>query len=259
MGKRRGCPTKSAVEQLVQGRARKPFFAADDVGDLHEMVVDHVGEVVGRQAVGFHQDLVVEDGGVDGDGAADGVREGHRLAGRHLEADHEGCVGGFQRGDFGSWQREAVAHGGAGGGVVLERGAAAFCGIAAGLDFFGGVPGLVGVTCVQQGLHLRAVEVTALALAVGAEFAGIARPFVRVDATPIQGFADVVLGALDEPGLVGVLDAEDEGAAVPAGEQPVVVGRADSAHVKRAGGAGGESDADGSIGGGGGHGGNRWK
>ena len=115
------------------------------------------------------------------------------------------------------------------------------------------------MTRVQQGLDLRAVEVTALALAVGSEFSGIGRPFVRGDAAPIQRFADVVLGALDEPGLVGVLDAEDKRSAVPAGKQPVVVGRTDAAHVKRAGGAGGESDADGSIGGGGGHGGNRWK
>ena len=223
------------------------------------MVVDHVGEVVGGQAVGLHQDLVVEDGGVDGDGAADGVREGHGLARRHLEADHEGGAVGFQFGDLGGRQRKTVAHGGAGGGVVLERGAAAFCRIASGLDFFRGVPSLVGVSRVEQGLHLRAVEVTAFALAVGSEFAGIARSFVRGDAAPIQGFADVALGARYESGLVGVFDAEDKRAAMPAGEQPVVVGCADAAHVERAGGAGGESDADGSVGGGGGHGGNRWK
>ena len=42
------------------GSARHPLFAAKDVRDLHEMIVDDVGEMVRRQAVGLQQHLHVD-------------------------------------------------------------------------------------------------------------------------------------------------------------------------------------------------------
>ena len=56
----RRLPAEIRVEQQVFGRARNPFFAAKDVRDLHEMIVDDVGEMIGRQAVGLHQHLHVD-------------------------------------------------------------------------------------------------------------------------------------------------------------------------------------------------------
>ncbi len=46
-------PAKSLVEQHVPGHAGQPLVGAHDVRDLHEMVVHHVGQVVGGVAVGF--------------------------------------------------------------------------------------------------------------------------------------------------------------------------------------------------------------
>ena len=40
-------------------RGRNPLFAAKDVGHAHQMVVDDVGQVVGRKSVGLLQHLVV--------------------------------------------------------------------------------------------------------------------------------------------------------------------------------------------------------
>ena len=40
-------------------RAGDPLLAANDVGDAHLVVVDDDGEVVGREAVGLEDDLVV--------------------------------------------------------------------------------------------------------------------------------------------------------------------------------------------------------
>ena len=36
-------PSERAIEQNVEGSGRKPLFAADHMGDFHEMVVDNVG------------------------------------------------------------------------------------------------------------------------------------------------------------------------------------------------------------------------
>ena len=41
------------------GRRIDPLLSADHVGDLHQMIVYHVGEMIGRQPVGFEQDLRV--------------------------------------------------------------------------------------------------------------------------------------------------------------------------------------------------------
>lgn len=47
-----GVGTGAEVEQSTHG-------ATDNVGDPHEVVVNHVGKVVGREAVAFHEDEVV--------------------------------------------------------------------------------------------------------------------------------------------------------------------------------------------------------
>ena len=61
-------------------------LAADDVADLHLLVVDHHHEVVERRAIRAHDDEVAEQAVVELDLAADQVVEAHHL-GRHLEAD----------------------------------------------------------------------------------------------------------------------------------------------------------------------------
>ena len=44
-------PAKKAVQQNVQGRRREPLFAANYMAYVHQMVVNHIGKVVGRHAV----------------------------------------------------------------------------------------------------------------------------------------------------------------------------------------------------------------
>ena len=63
-------PAEGLVEQDVLGGGGDPFLGADDVGDLHQVVVDDVGEVVGGEAVGLHEDLVVDVVVVEGDVAS---------------------------------------------------------------------------------------------------------------------------------------------------------------------------------------------
>ena len=73
--KRGSLPAEGLVEEDVLGRGGDPLLGADDVGDLHEVVVDDVGEVVGGEAVGLQQDLIVDVGVLEGDVAAELVAE----------------------------------------------------------------------------------------------------------------------------------------------------------------------------------------
>ena len=63
----------------VLGRVRDVVLAADDVADLHLLVVDHDHEVVQRRAIGAHDDEVAEQAVVELDLAADQVVEAHHL------------------------------------------------------------------------------------------------------------------------------------------------------------------------------------
>ncbi len=72
----RELPAEGLVEQDVLGGGGDPLFGADDVGDAHEVVVDDVGEVVGGEAVGLHEDLVVDVVVGEVDVAAELVAEG---------------------------------------------------------------------------------------------------------------------------------------------------------------------------------------
>ena len=44
-------PTESLVEQHMKRCRRQPLLATNDVGYFHEMVVNDVGQMVGRQLV----------------------------------------------------------------------------------------------------------------------------------------------------------------------------------------------------------------
>mgnify|MGYP003694725645 CR=1 FL=1 len=83
----------------------------------------------------------------------------------------------------------------------------------------------------------------ALRLAVGPARAADVGPFVPVEPEPAQVLEDALLGLLRRTLGVGVLDAEDERAVVPAREQPVEERRARVADVELTGGAGSEADS----------------
>ena len=96
---------------------------------------------------------------------------------------------------------------------------------------------MVGLALAEPLLDHFAVTRIALGLVEG--------PFVRVEAEPFHAVQDRLdrfgRGAL----AVGVLDAQDERAAVAARVQPAEKRRAHAADVQEAGRAGGESGADG--------------
>ena len=73
-----GLPSEEFVEQDVFWGAWQPFFAADDVRDAHEMIIHNAGEMIGREAILFHEDLVIDcvGGRVSREAASRAIRPG---------------------------------------------------------------------------------------------------------------------------------------------------------------------------------------
>ena len=76
-----------ADQHHLAGRGREQVLAAQHVGDAHKRVVHRVDQGVQRGAVGADDHVVRDAAGLEGDLAADHVRERDILVG-HPHAEH---------------------------------------------------------------------------------------------------------------------------------------------------------------------------
>ena len=98
---------------------------------------------------------------------------------------------------------------------------------------------VVSIALLDELAGVFGIDFSALRLDIGADRAADVGAFVPVEAGFPQGLVDDVHRAFDEAFLIGVLDAQDEGAVLPArlGGEIGVKGGAQIAHVHVAGGA----------------------
>ena len=82
MGVLRRVPAQPVVEQQVFRRRRNPLLAADDVADLHQVIVDDDREMIGGEPVRLQQHLVVEARQVERDLPAQRVGDRYRSLAR---------------------------------------------------------------------------------------------------------------------------------------------------------------------------------
>ena len=224
-------PAEGLVQQVVLGGGGEVLAAPDHMGDAHEVIVHHVGEVVGGQAVPLQQHLVVQSLVLHGD-----VTEGHivegggALVGDPL-TDHVGLAGGQIGGHLFLAQIPA--------GIVRP---VKLAGVLLGFRLL--AEAVVGCALFHQQLGVGQIQVPALGLDIGAGGAAHVRAFIVVQTALLHGAVDDVRRALHQTALVRVLDPEDEGAAGVAGDEPGVKRGAQVAHVHIAGGGGGEPGAD---------------
>ncbi len=216
-------------------RRRDPLLGADDVADLHQVVVDDHGEVIGGESVGLEQDLVVDIG----------VLEAHVTAHRvvplgdalgHPQAHHTGRAARAFPCNL-LLAAEAAA-------VVTSRLGAGALRVAHRREPRRRAGAPVRVAARDQPVGVRAIRGDAQRLDVRSMRAADLRSLVPVEPEPAQGFQDQRFGARDVPLLIGVLDAQDEGAAGVTGREPGEERGAHRSEVQRAGGRGRKTRAD---------------
>src|SRR3989338_4567634 len=57
----RRVPPEGYVEHNMLRGGRNKFLATNDMRDLHQMIVHHVGEIINRPAVALYEDAVVQE------------------------------------------------------------------------------------------------------------------------------------------------------------------------------------------------------
>ena len=223
-------PAEGVVQQVVLGRGGQVLAAPHHMGDAHQVIVDDVGKVVGGQTVPLQQHLIVQRAVLHSDVAEDGVMEGSGTLLRDPLPDDVGITGlhAPQR----LLQRQVAA--GIGHAVKLAA-------VLLGGAFF--AEAVVCTALFHQKAGILAVGVPALGLDIGRHGAAHIGALVVGKAALSHGAVDHIGSTLHQTALVGVLDAEDERAAVAAGNEPCVQRRAQVADVHIAGGGGGKAGA----------------
>ena len=199
MCKHRPLPAHRVIDLALPTAIHQVIIAAHDMCDLHVVIIDHHGEIIGRIAIRAQQDEVIEFLGRPAHRALDRVLE-HDIAVGRLETHRERLVGR-------TVGRVTVAPGRAQGAASRKSL------VAQGLDLVGRAPAFEGMPFVEQGIG-------DLGMALGARKLRnhIAVPVETEPAKPVENCVDCRLG---RAGAIGILDAQEELAAMVAGKQPV--------------------------------------
>ena len=239
-------PAECLVQHIVKRQGGQPLLSADYLGDLHQVVIHDVGQVICRQLIrAFPKDFVVQSIGVDFNMPADQVVHRHHGVLGHLETD--GPVGGLTKQPCGLLfaQCQGIAQRKAGLLVIGESLSARLRCTAYSLELLRGVECVICISVRDQLLGILAVDAAPLALPVGRVRMALRRrlydaavgvhSLVGSDPAPFQCLDDVFLGSGYEAVGVGILDAEDEVSSALFCKQVVVERRADPAHMQGAG------------------------
>ena len=230
---RRGRP-ESLIDPHLDGGVRQVIVPPQHVGDLHGEVVQDDGKVVGGPLVAPHEHRV---GGLS--------RGEIHLPSEQVRHDGEVRDPQPQRGSLAPLQTAPDLR-------AREAGAMAQVARRLSLDHkpppillqpLRGAEARVGGPGLHQPSRLLLVVRRSLRLAVRPIWATGVGPFVPVQPEPVQVFQQPLLGSLDFPLDVRVLDAKDENALVVAREQPVEQGRPRVAQVQGTGGRRSEANA----------------
>ncbi len=226
---RRRKPQRLVYENLPR-RVGNVILAANHMRDLHQRVVDDDGKVVRGRAVGADDDRIADHVGLKPHVSAHRVGEDDVALLRHAEADRRTLARRDARG--GGVARQAPARAG-----VARRTSVRDRVLTLGVELRRRAETVVRVVRAEQLLRVRLIEVQPLGLPVRPVPAADVRPLIPLEAQPAQ-IADnrrlrLARRALD----VGVLDAQDDGAAGTAREQPVEQRRPRVADVELTGGA----------------------
>ncbi|OAV63863.1 hypothetical protein Barb4_04651 [Bacteroidales bacterium Barb4] len=233
-------PTETVIEQDVERCARQPFFAAYDMGDFHQMIVHDIRQMIGGQLVGgFIQYLIVQNGGIDDDLAAQKVVYRNRHIRLHLEAHNVLTAGGNQCLCFFLRKRQRVAHLQTGRSIILKVGGFA----PLRFQLLRRVEGNISMSAVQKSIYIFLIYILALALAVGTVIAADADALVKTKSEPMKRLDDILLRSRHETLRIGIFYTKNEIPALLLGKQIIVQSRPDTADMQRTRRAGGKADS----------------
>src|SRR6185437_9078091 len=224
----RRLPAQEVVQQNVLRGAADPLVATQDVGDLHQVVVDHVRQVIRRPAVGLEQYLIVDQLVLEGDLATKDVVK-RRLSGFWHRQTHDTRLA-VPRSLFLLGPAEVTAE-----AIVARWLFARFLGRAHFGQPLKCTEAAVCVAARDELVGVAAVDWQALGLEVRLKRPSDLGPLVPLHAEPAQALVNRFQRAGGDPILIGIFDPQQERAAGVASVEPVEERGVNVADVREAG------------------------
>ena len=221
------------VEHDLPGRRGQQVLTTENVGDLHQRIVDRVDQGVERLAGAADEHVVRHVDGLEADLTTNQVVEPDRRV-RHPHPDDEGATLPLVRRHLLGAQVPAV--------TVVPRRRPRGPRLLACLELLAGAEAAVRQPRLQQLGGDVGVDLTALGLHVRSVGTADLRALVPVQPEPGERVHQPSVGLGQVATGVGVLDPQHEGAAVVPSEHPVEQRAADVADVQVAGRRRGEPD-----------------
>ena len=200
-------PAKSTIEQHMKRCTWQPLLTTDNMGNLHQMVVNDICQVVGRQFVGtLIKHLIVEDVALDDNIATNHIVYMHLDAWFDLEAYHILLAISDEFFNFCSIHGKRIAHRQTSTSIILEI----LNLIALSLKFLRSIKSDISLVIVKEHLYILLIYITTLALTVWSMFATEGNTFVKLDTEPTERLNDIVFGTRNETMRIGILNTEHQ-------------------------------------------------
>ena len=203
----RNIPAECLIEQVILRSRRKIFVTTDDMCNAHQVVVYNICEVVGRHAIGFNQNLVIQRAVFYGDIAINFIVECGCAIERHLLADNIRNTSIQLFLNFFRCQIPAVP--------VIHRGdVRSFLNLPDFFEPFLAAEAVVSVTALDQLFCIALEHAHPFRLHIRANRAADIRTFVPLQASDAEGVIDNINRPFDIPFLVGIFDSENKVAVI---------------------------------------------
>ena len=178
------------------------------MGNLHQSIVHHIGQMVGRHAVALEEDFVVQLRSLHHHQTPDTILNADFSSPGHFESNHVRLSGFQASGHLIRRQAQRVFHADPADRIVLRRSNTRSLELFPhGIQLLLGIKGVIGMPRFHQLHGILSVHGLAFALTVRAKSPAFVDAFVKLNPAPAKRFNDKLLGPRDKPGLIRVLNS----------------------------------------------------
>ncbi len=199
----RSLPAEILVQQQVLWRGIDPFLTAQHVRDAHQVIIDHIGKVVGRHAIRLEQHLHVDLRPLELDFAAQHVAHLTDALARHPHAHHRRFTGSDPLRHFHGIERQAMP-------VVTGLLPGSDLLVTQRIEALGGTEAVKRMSAAEQLPGVLTVDLATLTLAIRCMRPAHVRAFIPVQAQPAQRFENRLLGLRCAARAIGILNTQNE-------------------------------------------------
>ena len=212
-------PAKSLIKQYMKRCTWQPLFTTNNMGYLHQMIVDDICEVISRQLVcTLIEHLIIEDVSLHANLTTDKIVDKNLLASIDLKADNILLTIGNELFYLFLWKCQRVTHLTAGVTVVLKiLYLSTLC-----LQLLRSIESDICLVCIQQLLNIFLIDITTLDLTIRTLVATKAYTLIKLNAEPFERLNDIFLCTWYETVTVSILYTENEVTAMLFGKEIII-------------------------------------